>query len=150
MIDLNKAIIPEKEIGGIFLGSSISDIKPLLDSFVWKNDVSGGNMNHLESPYVVCYENKGCLAVSVNLLLNKVCKIVALAKYKGKFSGVGIGSTVNDLKRIDEGFFFDENEEAFISPKHLGIAFYVDSFEPNSNENVISEISVYEMALLQL
>ena len=132
----NKSIIPFLGTDDVNLNQTYSEVKDYL-----KNENISFN--------VEIWENKGCTPevpwkiirvkelLSIFFVNDKMFKICFEEKYTGKLSnGIGIGTSIEEAKRIDSTIEYDEFEEYYSSEKGYWLEDELDS-------NTVTSITVF-------
>lgn len=112
-------IIPGQEISGYKLNWSFNDLKNSIPQKKFK-------IEKHKYCWIIHYNN---FSFWLNKENEKITQIGAYGNYSGKFKGIGIGSTLEQVKqKIGE---WQEDLDVYILPKYKGISFELaDNEEP--------------------
>ena len=128
MIDITAPIIPYVGLGGIRLYSTLEDLADILQYDAAPLILHGEWIR---------YDIHDCIELFFHLRNRKLFRITTLGKYEGKlFDGISVGSTEDDMLRIEPSFVYDEFEEVWETPMGAFI-----EMEPSTN--TVRWISVY-------
>lgn len=129
LLDITAPIIPFKGLGKIKLYSTRDELKDLLLSDNVQANVINENW--------IRYDIQNSVELFFHLKNNKLFRITTLDEYKGKlFEKIGVGTTENELLKVDSSFVYDDFEEVWESNKGVFI-------EMDAETNKVRWISVY-------
>lgn len=145
--DRKAPIIPGKSMGGLSIGSHISEHAHILKSFAYKEGKS-----FLQGPFHVGYFLDNMSLLVYNVFNGKLSKISALAEYEGTlFNKIIIGMSAQEVCHILPDLYYDDEEEVFSLREESGfnIAFENPYLRLEEDpKNLIAEITVYDKSLL--
>lgn len=129
VLDITAPIIPFKGFGEIKLYSTRDEMNDLL----LLNDVRSTVINNVW----IRYDIQNSVELFFHLKNNKLFRITTLDDYKGKlFEKIGVGSTEEELLKIEPSFVYNEFEEVWESDKGVFV-------EMDAETNKVRWISVY-------
>ncbi|MBO1348467.1 MAG: hypothetical protein EBE86_014235 [Hormoscilla sp. GUM202] len=143
-IALDAAIIPNQSLGGLHLGSKISQFQDLVVGLgIWQ----AGSFE-LVSPFEARYRlGKGELEISVDVRNGKIFKLTACQGYQGKLFGkIAVGMGVAEAMKVEPRLHYDEAEELILCAGFPGVAIDVQEIDPQPAlvpKMPIASISVY-------
>lgn len=129
LLDISAPIIPFKGFGQIKLYSKRDELKDLL------------LLNNVETTVInenwIRYDIQNSVELFFHLKNDKLFRITTLDNYKGKlFERIGVGTTEEELLKIEPSFVYDDFEEVWESEKGVFI-------EMDAETNKVRWISVY-------
>ena len=128
-IKKNAPIIPFKELGGIKLYSTIDELEGILSL----DDV----VPVMIHDGWIRYDIQNCIELFFHIKNKKLFRITTLDEYKGKlFGGISVGTTEEEMLKIEPSFYYDDFEEIWESEKGVFI-------EMDAEKNTVRWISVY-------
>lgn len=96
------------------------------------------------------------LSVSLDVVSNKVLKVIALDGYRGWLqvgkARVRVGNIPRDLRKEIPSLYFDESDSLFLLPESPGVCLEVadvDPYEADAWEMAIESITVTDLALME-
>lgn len=129
LIDITAPIIPFKGFGGIKLYSTRDELKDLLE-------MEGVTSKIIFDDWIQ-YDIRNDIELLFHLKNNKLFRITTLDNYKGKlFEKIGVGTTEEEMLKIEPSFIYDDFEEVWESEKGIFI-------ETDAETNLVRWISVY-------
>ena len=151
--NLDALIIPGKSLGGIPLGTDLKDLLQI----VYRNWFSSWREScELINPMEIRYKILPGLSVSVDIVSNKVVKVIALDSYRGWLpvgnAKVRVGCIPRDLRKQIPSLYFDESVSLFLIPDSPGVCLEVadvDPYEADAWEMVIESITVTDLGLME-
>ncbi len=129
LLDITAPIIPFEGFGEIKLYSTRDELIDLLE------------MESVSSKIIfddwIQYDIQNSLELLFHLKNNKLFRITTLDNYKGKLFGkIGVGTTEEEMLKIEPSFVYDDFEEVWESDKGVFI-------EMDAETNKVRWISVY-------
>lgn len=129
ILDISAPIIPFEGFGKIKLYSTRDELNELL------------TMDDVDSKVVfdewIRYDIQNSIELLFHLKNNKLFRITTLDNYKGKLFGkIGVGTTEEELLKLEPSFVYDDFEEVWESDKGVLI-------ETDAETNKVRWISVY-------
>lgn len=129
LLDITAPIIPFEGFGEIKLYSTRDELIDLLE------------MESVSSKIIfddwIQYDIQNSLELLFHLKNNKLFRITTLDNYKGKLFGkIGVGTTEEEMLKIEPSFVYDDFEEVWESDKGVFI-------ETDAETNKVRWISVY-------
>jgi len=129
LLDISAPIIPFKGFGEIKLYSTREELSDLL------------SLSDIETVIInekwIRYDIQNSVELFFHLENNKLFRITTLDNYKGKlFEKIGVGTTEEELKKVEPSFVYDDFEEVWESDKGVFI-------EMDAETNTVRWISVY-------
>ena len=129
LLDITAPIIPFEGFGEIKLYSTRDELIDLLE------------MESVSSKIIfddwIQYDIQNSLELLFHLKNNKLFQITTLDNYKGKLFGkIGVGTTEEEMLKIEPSFVYDDFEEVWESDKGVFI-------EMDAETNKVRWISVY-------
>lgn len=128
-LDIAAPIVPFKGLGGIRLYSTREELSGLLE------------LGRVESMMIngkwIRYDIEDSIELFFHLENDKLFRITTLDNYKGKlFERIGVGTTEEEMLKIEPSFVYDDFEETWESEKGVFI-------EMDAETNKVRWISVY-------
>ena len=128
-LDITAPIIPFEGFGEIKLYSTRNELRELLE-------MEGVTSKIIFDDWIQ-YDIQNSLELLFHLKNNKLFRITTLHNYKGKlFEKIGVGTTQEELLKIEPSFIYDDFEEVWESDKGVFI-------EMDAETNTVRWISVY-------
>ena len=128
-LDITAPIIPFEGFGKIKLYSTRDELKDLLE-------MKGVTSKIIFDDWVQ-YDIQNDIELLFHLKNNKLFRITTLDNYKGKlFEKIGVGTTEEEMLKIEPSFVYDDFEEVWESDKGVFI-------EMDAETNRVRWISVY-------
>ncbi len=128
-LDITAPIIPFEGFGEIKLYSTRNELRELLE-------MEGVTSKIIFDDWIQ-YDIQNSLELLFHLKNNKLFRITTLDNYKGKlFEKIGVGTTQEELLKIEPSFIYDDFEEVWESDKGVFI-------EMDAETNTVRWISVY-------
>ena len=128
-LDITAPIIPFEGFGEIKLYSTSNELRELLE-------MEGVTSKIIFDDWIQ-YDIQNSLELLFHLKNNKLFRITTLDNYKGKlFEKIGVGTTQEELLKIEPSFIYDDFEEVWESDKGVFI-------EMDAETNTVRWISVY-------
>ena len=129
LLDISAPIVPFDGFGEIKLYSTRDELSELLE------------MEGVDSKIIfddwIRYDIQNSIELLFHLKNNKLFRITTLDNYKGKlFEKIGVGTTEEELLKIEPSFVYDDFEEVWESDKGVFI-------EMDAETNTVRWISVY-------
>lgn len=129
LLDITAPIIPFKGFGEIKLYSTRDELSDLL------------SLNNVEATVIndnwIRYDIQNSVELFFHLGNNKLFRITTLDNYKGKlFEKIGVGTTEEEMLKIESSFVYDDFEEVWESDKGVFI-------EMDAETNMVRWISIY-------
>lgn len=129
LLDISAPIVPFDGFGEIKLYSTRDELSKLL------------TMKNVDSKIIfdswILYDIQNSIELLFHLKNNKLFRITTLDNYKGKlFEKIGIGTTEEELLKIEPSFVYNDFEEVWESDKGIFI-------EMDAETNKVKWISVY-------
>ncbi len=128
-LDITASIIPFIGFGELRLYSTRDELNDLL------------SLNNVEATIInknwIRYDIQNAIELFFHLGNNKLFRITTLDNYKGKlFEKIGVGTTEEEMLKIEPSFVYDDFEEVWESDKGVFI-------EMDAETNRVRWISVY-------
>lgn len=122
-------IIPYKGLGGIKLYSTLNELKNIL------------SLDNVHSYIIndcwIRYDVENCIELFFHAKNKKLFRLTTLDEYKGTlFGGIGVGSSEEEILKVEPSFKYDEFQEIWESEKGVFI-------ETDASTNKARWISVY-------
>jgi hypothetical protein len=131
-MDIKANIIPATSLGGFTIGKNILEYSMVIEKYFVENKLKYEQVNIFSTRYSFMDIP---IEINVDTRTGLVYKISALEGYLGKFfNSIEIGSSANSVFGLDQGFFYDECEEAILSKKVEGIALELNEEDPLPEE----------------
>lgn len=129
LLDITAPIVPFKGLGKIKLYSTRDELKELLLSDNVQVNIINDNW--------IRYDIQNSVELFFHQKNNKLFRITTLDDYRGKlFEKIGVGTTEEELLKVDSSFVYDDFEEVWESNKGVFI-------EMDAETNKVRWISVY-------
>ncbi|WP_283610434.1 hypothetical protein [Faecalispora anaeroviscerum] len=133
ILDISAPIIPFKGFGEIKLYSTRDELRNLLE-------MEGVDSKIIFNDWIQ-YDIQNTIELLFHLKNNKLFRITTLDNYKGKlFEKIGVGTTEEEMLKIEPSFVYDEFEEVWETDKGVYI-------ETDAETNVVRWISIYVQEL---
>lgn len=128
-LDITVPIIPFEGFGEIKLYSTRDELRELLE-------MEGVTSKILFEDWIQ-YDIQNSLELLFHLKNDKLFRITTLDNYKGKlFEKIGVGTTEEEMLKVEPSFVYDDFEEVWESEKGVFI-------EMDAETNTVRWISVY-------
>ncbi len=127
-LDLEAPIIPNQSLGGLTLGTHISELEDLVFGLgSWKEGACT-----LISPFEARYSfGKGEIEAAVDVRNGKIFKLSAKVGYKGKlFEEIGVGMLVQQALELEPRLYYDEVEELILARGLPGLSLDIPEIDP--------------------
>lgn len=129
LLDISAPIVPFEGIGGIKLYSTRTELRELLEGEAVEAEIINNDW--------IRYDIQNSVELFFHLKNNKLFRITTLDDYRGKlFEKIGVGTTEEELLKVEPSFGYDDFEEVWESEKGVFI-------EMDSETNTVRWISVY-------
>lgn len=129
LLDILEPIVPFEGFGGIKLYSTRTELRELLEGEGVEAEIINNDW--------IRYDIQNCVELFFHLKNNKLFRITTLDNYQGKlFKKIGVGTTEEELLKVEPSFVYDDFEEVWESEKGVFI-------EMDSETNTVRWISVY-------
>lgn len=129
LLDSSAPIVPFEGFGEIKLYSTRDELRELLEKEGVESEVIHNNW--------IRYDIQNSVELFFHLKNNKLFRITTLDNYQGKlFEKIGVGTTEQELLKVEPSFVYDEFEEVWESEKGIFI-------EMDAENNTVRWISVY-------
>ena len=129
MLDISAPIIPFEGFGEIKLYSTRNELNGLLESEDVESMIINGEW--------IRYDIQNSIELFFHLKNNKLFRITTLDHYKGKlFEKIGVGTTEEEMLKVEPSFVYDDFEEVWESDKGVFI-------EMDAETGKVRWISVY-------
>ena len=129
LLDISAPIVPFEGFGGIKLYSTRTELRELLEGEAVEAEIINNDW--------IRYDIQNSVELFFHIKNNKLFRITTLDNYRGKlFEKIGIGTTEEELLKVEPSFEYDDFEEVWESEKGAFI-------EMDSVTNTVRWISVY-------
>lgn len=129
LLDSSAPIVPFEGFGEIKLYSTRDELRELLEKEGVESEV-------IHNAWIR-YDIQNSVELFFHLKNNKLFRITTLDNYQGKlFEKIGVGTTEQELLKVEPSFVYDEFEEVWESEKGIFI-------EMDAENNTVRWISVY-------
>lgn len=98
------SIIPLYGNDIFYIGMPLQDLNTIL----WNHYAIHGEQKNDGYCMIYNIQLENCLRIVLDIIKQQIYRIEFLREYKGKFNGVGIGSTIGELCETRSDIFFDE------------------------------------------
>lgn len=143
-------ILPAKGLGGVALGDNISKYSKILERYEILGKLKYEQVNIYSTRYSFVDIP---IEVNVDTRTGDIYKISALEGYSGKLDdAIGIGSLAKEVLNLEQGFYYDECDEAIFSKKRPGVAIELNEEDPMPEairDLRVKCISVYKTELFK-
>ena len=127
-LDLDAPIIPNQSLGGLILGTPISELEDLVFGLgSWKDGTCT-----LISPFEARYSfGKGEIEAAVDVRNGRIFKLSAKIGYRGKlFAQIRVGMSVQQALELEPRLYYDEVEELILAAGLPGLSLDIPEIDP--------------------